>query len=168
MNKPLLVLACGNLSRGDDALGPLLLDYIEQHISLTHIELITDFQLQVEHALDLQQRKLVLFVDASVSDCEHFNFVELSAAKDNSFTSHALSPSAVLQVFQTVTCTAPPPSFLLGIQGVAFELGSDLSTPAAHNLKLACQFVSQLFEQPNASAWRQKIVQHCKQADHCL
>ncbi|WP_347987974.1 hydrogenase maturation protease [Methylomonas sp. AM2-LC] len=158
MKKPLLVVACGNLSRGDDALGPLLLDYIEQHETLTDIELVTDFQLQVEHALDIQQRTLVLFVDASVTHNDYFDFIELTAAKDHSFSSHALSPSAVLQVYQTVTNTPPPPSFLLGIKGFSFELGDDLSAAAEHNLQLACEFAAQLLKQPNPSAWRQKTT----------
>ena len=67
MIKPILVFGYGNLSRGDDALGPLLLDYIQKHCDLRKIELLTDFQLQIEHALDLEHRSLILFVDASVA-----------------------------------------------------------------------------------------------------
>jgi hydrogenase maturation protease len=156
MNKPFLVLACGNLSRGDDALGPLLLDYMEQHLALSTIELLTDFQLQVEHALDLQNRELVLFVDASMSATKHFNFAELYPSKDRSYTSHAMSPSSVLQVYKTVTQLEPPPSFLLSIQGEAFELGANLSPQAAQNLSLVSEFVTHLFENPSLWFWRQQ------------
>ena len=53
MPKPILIFGYGNLSRGDDALGPLLLEYIEDHCDLSTIELLVDFQLQIEHALDI-------------------------------------------------------------------------------------------------------------------
>ena len=62
----LLIFAYGNPSRGDDALGPLLLERL-QALNLPHVETLTDFQLQVEHAYDLQGRERVLFIDASVS-----------------------------------------------------------------------------------------------------
>ncbi|MDP2785684.1 MAG: Ni/Fe hydrogenase, partial [Sulfurimicrobium sp.] len=66
MTAPLLVFGYGNPSRGDDALGPLLLEQLAA-LNLPHVELLTDFQLQVEHAVDLQGRERVLFIDASVS-----------------------------------------------------------------------------------------------------
>jgi hydrogenase maturation protease len=158
MIKPLLVLACGNCSRGDDALGPLLLDYIEQ-LDIAAVELITDFQLQIEHALDLQGRELVLFVDASVSASQAFQLSELQAEQDRSYTSHAMSPAAVLHVYQHVTGQIPPPSFLLGIQGSSFELGAGLSEAARHNLQQASDFTRQLLAAPSATAWRQQAAE---------
>ena len=59
MTKSVLVFGYGNESRGDDALGVLILNYIETHCSLESIDLLTDFQLQIEHALDLEHRELV-------------------------------------------------------------------------------------------------------------
>ena len=48
-----LIFGYGNLSRGDDALGPLIIEYIEKNCFFDGLEMITDFQLQIEHALDL-------------------------------------------------------------------------------------------------------------------
>ncbi|MGZ8196374.1 MAG: hydrogenase maturation protease, partial [Methylosarcina sp.] len=67
MTKPVLLFAYGNPSRGDDALGPLLLEFVEAHCDLAEIDLLTDFQLQIEHILDMENRALVLFADASVT-----------------------------------------------------------------------------------------------------
>jgi len=54
---PVVVFACGNPSRGDDALGPLLLDqlqiWLDEEGLADGFELISDFQWQIEHALDL-------------------------------------------------------------------------------------------------------------------
>ncbi|MDV7391306.1 hydrogenase maturation protease, partial [Arthrospira platensis SPKY1] len=99
----LLILAVGNPSRGDDALGPLFLERLETlrepRGDWDGVELLTDFQLQIEHAVDLEKRELVLFVDASVSCPPPFQFTRLRPAQDVSYTSHALSPAAVLHVY---------------------------------------------------------------------
>ncbi len=142
MSKPILVFGYGNLSRGDDAVGPLLLEYLEQHVDLTDIELLTDFQLQIEHALDLQNRELVLFIDASVSCREAFELTELKPVRDNSYTSHTMSPAALLHVCTTLNQQPLPKAFLLSIRAEAFELGTGLSNSAANNLKQACQFAA--------------------------
>ena len=47
-----VVFAVGNPSRGDDALGPLLMAGLEQQ-DWPGVQLVSDFQLQIEHALDL-------------------------------------------------------------------------------------------------------------------
>ena len=62
--RPILIFGYGNPSRGDDAIGPLLIERLEI-LNLPDVDLLTDFQLQVEHALDLRGRERVLFVDAS-------------------------------------------------------------------------------------------------------
>lgn len=142
--KPILVFGYGNLSRGDDAVGPLLLDYLEQHVELAQIELLCDFQLQIEHALDLQGRELVVFVDASVVGENAFAFKPLQACRDKSYTTHAMSPASLLQVFESVTKRTAPPSFLFSIKAESFELGEDLSPVARENLQQACQFAENL------------------------
>lgn len=155
--KPVLIFGYGNQSRGDDALGPLLLQMLEKTVNLDAIEILTDFQLQIEHALDLANRNLVLFVDASVSCGGAFDFTELSPARDNSFTTHAMSPSAVLSIYLDIKKKAPPPSFLLSIKGEKFELGKDLSINARNNLEHACRFAGQLLRLPHPAAWRELL-----------
>ncbi|MCX7107273.1 MAG: hydrogenase maturation protease [Methylococcales bacterium] len=156
MVKPVLVFGYGNLSRGDDALGPLLLDYIESHCALEAIEILCDFQLQIEHALDLENRCLVLFVDASVSCEDAFSFTQIEPAKDKSYTTHTMSPAAVLDVYQSIKKQPPPLSFLLSIKAEKLELGEGLSTPAKKHLEQACQFADQLLQNPELKDWLQE------------
>ncbi len=157
MTKPVLIYGYGNLSRGDDALGPLLLDNLVQNVALEDTEILTDFQLQLEHALDLKDRKLVLFVDASVADHAPFRFTRVLPARDNSYTTHAMSPSAVLQVYESIIGLSAPPAFLLSIQGLSFELGEGLSAEAKNNLSKAASFAGQLIEQADETNWAQKL-----------
>lgn len=128
---PLLVFGWGNLSRGDDALGPLFVERLRllvgQHPGMAFLE---DYQLQIEHVLDLVGRQQVLFVDASFSATAPFEVSALCAAPDQSLTTHALSPQALMQVFQAVQGEAPPACTLLAIHGARFELG-EAPTPQA-------------------------------------
>ncbi|MDO9168540.1 MAG: hydrogenase maturation protease [Methylobacter sp.] len=159
MLKPVLLFGYGNLSRGDDALGPLLLEYAETHCDLGAIEILTDFQLQIEHALDLENRRLVLFVDASVASVDAFDFTVLEPVRDKSYTTHAMSPAAVLDVYQSIKKQTPPPCFLLSIKAEKFELGEGLSANAKNNLAKACSFAGQLLSNPDVDFW-------LKQASH--
>lgn len=138
---PILVFGYGNPSRGDDALGPLFLDRaaerFAQRIADGELELLGDFQLQIEHALDLADRRCVLFVDASLSCAEPCTLEQILPARDTSFTSHRLTPAALLHVFEQTTHRPAPPTWVLGIRGYRFELGETLSPQAASNLDTA-------------------------------
>jgi len=136
---PLLVFGWGNPSRGDDALGPLLVERIEA-LGLPGVECQTDFQLQVEHALDLQDRRRILFVDASLEAPAPFAASVIEPARDASFTTHAMSPQAVMQVYEELHDEPPAPCTLLAIRGERFELGEPLSPPAAANLEAALRW----------------------------
>ena len=133
---PVLVFGWGNPSRGDDALGPLFVDAVEA-LKLPGVECLTDFQLQVEHALDLKGRARVLFVDASADAAAPFTFERIEPARDASFTTHAVSPHAILQVFREVEAEPPPPCWLLAIRGEGWELGAPTSATARENLRAA-------------------------------
>lgn len=138
---PLLVLAWGNPSRGDDALGPLLAERLLVHTQTAglakRVEVLTDFQLQVEHALDLVGRERILFVDAALDLAEPFTVRLLQPARGGGIGSHALAPEAVLQVFQDLHHQPPPPATLLAIRASAFELGSAPSAEALADLDQA-------------------------------
>ena len=137
MTIPLLVFAIGNESRGDDALAPLLVRQLQTEGINAQVELIEDFQLQVEHVTDLVERSAVLFVDADMSCDAPFHFSAITAAQDHSYTSHAMTPFALLHTFKQVYATDAPSSFLLRIRGYGFELGESLSDEASVNLELA-------------------------------
>jgi hydrogenase maturation protease len=157
--KPVLVFAWGNQSRGDDGLGPALFEQLEAGRlagKLPGVDLLTDYQLQVEHALDLQGRERVLFVDASMTAAAPFEFSLLQPERDLSYTTHAMSPAAVLAVYQQVQQQPPPDSFLLSIRGYDFELGAPLSVRAEEHLQAAHSFVSALLAAPPDVDWLQQ------------
>lgn len=142
MTAPLLVIAVGNRSRGDDALGPLLLDALRAAEPGEQVELLEEFQLQIEHALDLAGRAAVLFVDASRAPVPGgVSLTPLLPQAGPPPASHALAPAALLGVYRQVQRSPAPPAWLLAIQGEDYALGEGLGEAArgrlAHALGLA-------------------------------
>ncbi|MBI5717679.1 MAG: hydrogenase maturation protease [Burkholderiales bacterium] len=137
---PVLVFGWGNPGRGDDALGPMFVERLQQLIGAVvpaAADLLTDFQLQVEHALDLAGRRRVLFVDASLGCQAPFEVTALQPGCDASYSTHAMSPQSVMQVFRQLHGAEPPPCLLLAIRGERFDLGDAPSEAALSNLALA-------------------------------
>lgn len=157
---PLLVVAIGNASRGDDALGPLLAARLRDEgwfdSGEPQAELLEAYQLQVEDALALQQRRAVLFIDAAragVGPGVTLQRIEPAAAPAT-FT-HALAPQALLALVPRVWGGQPPPAWLLAVEGEVFELGAPLSAAAAARLAAAL---------PLARAWlRRRLARRCGQ-----
>jgi hydrogenase maturation protease len=138
---PLLVFGWGNPSRGDDALGPLLVEQLADRAQASlpagQLECLTDFQLQVEHALDLRGRERVLFVDAAIGLQTPFAVSKVHPAAVAGFTTHALAPEALLQVYRDLERAEPPPCMLLAIRAQRFELGEAPGEQALADLALA-------------------------------
>lgn len=156
LTAPLLIFGYGNPSRGDDAIAPQLLQRLEA-LQLPNVELVTDFQLQVEHALDLVGRELVLFIDASVAAPAPYRFSRLSPQQDTSYTSHEMSPAAVLHVYQEINQSSPPPCFLLGVRGEFFDLGAPLSEDAEQHAQAAFSLVETLCANPHLAEWERRL-----------
>ena len=156
---PVLVFTYGNPSRGDDALGPAMYELLEQHKQQTNeldkVDLLTDFQLQIEHAMDLEQRKCVLFIDASMSSCPPYEFNKLQAERDDSYTTHAMSPASVLDVYRQINQQEPPPAYALSICGYDFSLGKPLTEQARINLQKSFEFIMELNDS-DIDKWPQK------------
>lgn len=138
----ILLFGYGNPGRGDDALGPLLVERFQQSES-AHVSFQADMQLLVEHVTDLHGCGQVVFADADVCCTEPFHFSTIQAQKDESYTSHALTPAALLYVYQQVYQRDAPDAFLLRIRGYNFALGDPLSNQATNNLNAAFHFLSQ-------------------------
>lgn len=154
---PDLIFTWGNPSRGDDALGPAMYELLQRE-RLDDVDLLTDFQLQIEHATDLVGRERVLFVDASTSASAPFELALLAPEQDASYTTHAMSPQALLAVYRQVYDCAPPPAWLLSIRGYEFGLGLPLSTPANKHLLVAFNHIKRLFDPAQPADWNERVV----------
>ena len=155
---PLLVLAWGNPSRGDDALGPLLAERLLAHAQTTErldrVEVLTDFQLQVDHALDLVGRERILFVDAALDLAEPFSVRPLRPERGRGIGTHALAPEAVLQVFEDLHGHPPPPATQLAVRASSFELGAAPGAGALAAMELALGWACRWVDSPPRIAAR--------------
>jgi hydrogenase maturation protease len=156
----LVVFGWGNDARGDDGLGPLLLGRVARACwpDLTAIE---DFQLQIEHALDLDGAEAALFLDAGKNTPAPFAFAEIEARRGATPTTHALAPEAVLDVYARALHKPPPPSFTLCVRGERFELGEGLSPEACERLEAAWVFVQELMRERTVESWRRTALSLC-------
>ena len=150
--KPILIFTWGNPSRGDDAIGPRMYDLLIEQ-ALPRVDVLTDFQLQIEHAVDLEHRERILFVDASVSATEPYQFYRLQPEQDDSYTTHAMSPASLLATFEKVNGTPAPPAFMLSVRGYVFDLGKPLSDKASTNIEHAFRFVRHIIDNMASQDW---------------
>lgn len=134
--KPILILAVGNPSRGDDAFGPQLADRLTQWLSQqpqgvqSQVDVICEQQLMVEHVYDLQGRQRVLFLDASASGTPALRMQPVQAwPQPPTIQSHQCPPPQLLALHQHLLKTAAPPCDILTTTGTCFELGAPLSEP---------------------------------------
>lgn len=147
-----LVFGIGNPARGDDALGVRLAERVRHHYPT--VEVLEEFQLQIEHALDLAGAGLVLFCDAAVGLERSCEFREIAPAASTSAFSHAMSPQAVLEVFARTQRLAPPPAFTLGLRATRVALGEGLSVEGQQALEDGWELASRLLAEPDLQAWR--------------
>jgi hydrogenase maturation protease len=144
MPAPVLVIAIGNPSRGDDAIGPHLAQRLEDWLAregIADVEVLTDMQLNVEHALDLEGRERVLIIDAAASGVAPYACTPVRPSPEASHSTHSVSPAAMLQVYRGLGLPRMPRTVLLAVRGASFELGEALSPAGRRHLELAWMFL---------------------------
>jgi hydrogenase maturation protease len=131
----ILIFGIGNPARQDDGLGPAFISRLEK-ARIHSLTLEADYQLQVEDALLFSEHQLVVVVDAIKSGRKPFVVKRIEPAEDSSFTTHHLSPEALLYLTQ-ILYERSPEVWLLGIRGYKFSLGEKLSPKARANFDQA-------------------------------
>ena len=153
----LLCYGIGNVSRGDDALGPKLLRWLANNcdsFSNYHFSLESPFQLQPENIYEFKDHDAILFLDADVRFHTGVKFKELTAASNNNpFISHALSPEQLLSMHNDLLKHHHPKAFLLSMGAVNMALEESISAQAKSNLRIAKKILSGLLTQP-VSKWQ--------------
>lgn len=159
---PILVLGVGNPSRGDDALGPQLIGRLQRRQAegrLAGVDLLTDFQLQIEHSLDLCGRERVIIVDAAMGLQQAFRLTPVEPASALSWTTHSLTPAGLASLFAALFGPLPRLE-QLAIGAQAFALGDGLSQRAARNLERAFDALIEEFEPlPAATVGAGRLIQ---------
>ena len=151
-----LLFAYGNLSRGDDALAPLFLESIRGELardSNLHFRYLQDYQIQIEHVVDMQGCESVLLLDADQSQDQPIRFYCITEQPGHGYTTHGMTPGQLLSVYRKMYQQDPPPTFMLSIRGYEFELGKPVSDAACRNLETAKVFFQQLLQAESSEEW---------------
>ncbi|MCG8369803.1 MAG: hydrogenase maturation protease [Proteobacteria bacterium] len=128
--EPSLIVFCwGNQSRGDDGIGPAVAARLRA-LGRGELRLIEDHQLNIEHVMDFHGMTPLLFVDASVAIDAGCRLERLAPSEEGNFSTHAISPGALLNVYGQSTGEPAPPAYLLHVAGRDFELGAGLGDTA--------------------------------------
>lgn len=136
----ILLIGYGNPGRLDDGLGPALAGAIEK-TGLPNVTVDIDYQLTVEHAEQAARHDAVIFADASVTGTAPFSWTRLAPAAEMSFSTHSVSPEAVLGLAHQLF-GARTRGYVLGIRGYRFnEFEESLSAEARSNLAAAQAFL---------------------------
>lgn len=135
----LLLIGYGNAGRGDDGLGPAFAERMS-NAGLNGCRIDIDYQLTVEHALQVAEAQTVVFVDAMIGGDTPYRFTQVQADTTADLASHSLQPEAVLTLADMLYGKTPD-AYVLGIAGDSFgEVAEGLSATAQHNLGLAETF----------------------------
>jgi len=145
LKKPILIYGYGNPGRSDDGLGPAFAESIEK-FGLSFVETDANYQLNIEDAVEIAGRELVLFVDATVEDVEHFVVKKVIPDKGISFTSHLIKPETVASLCENIFGFMPE-IWVIGIKGYDFEYGEGLTPEAKLNLEKTLDFIKLLLHQ---------------------
>jgi hydrogenase maturation protease len=131
----ILVLGYGNPGRQDDGLGPAVAAEIDG-LGWPNVTAYDNYQLNIEDALEIAEHDVVWFVDAAKAGLSPYDVRDLSAASSIEFTSHIVSPEAILAIARQYYGKSPQ-AFLLAIRGYQFEFVEELTAGAADNLRVA-------------------------------
>ncbi len=150
----ILVIGIGNPGRTDDGLGPALAEAVETW-NLPEVKTSINYQLNIEHAADIAESDLVIFIDASVQANTPFEFYQARPAARDSFTTHAMEPESVLALCRQVYHKEPP-AFILGVRGECFELAEGISKSGTKHYDQAERFLRDLLDS-------HAVIEHCRQ-----
>jgi hydrogenase maturation protease len=155
-DKRILIYAFGNPGRQDDGLGNRLIEELGPWLrerGIDHVELESNYQLNIEDAETIRDRDIVVFVDASVEDIEGFHMGPVKPSEGRSeFTLHAASPAYVLALCIRLY-RKHPQTYLLQIRGYEWEFMEKLSPQAARNLTSALAFIKECIIQDDFGHW---------------
>jgi hydrogenase maturation protease len=153
----LIVFAWGNASRGDDGIGPLLASRLRA-TAKPELRVIEDHQLNIEHVMDFHGMTPLLFIDASVGIEEDVRLERITASQEGNFSTHAISPQALLNVYRESMGYELPEAFILHVAGTSFRLGDALSSTATAAADKAWEFLQDVLSL-SATDWGRRLSQ---------
>ena len=147
----ILVYAYGNPGRQDDGLGNRLIVELAEWAGkegLENIQFESNYQLNIEDALLISEKDIVIFADASTAGMEGNRLSRVRPSGTRSeFTMHSSSPAFILALCMELYGKEPL-TWLLEIGGYEWDLREGLSEGAQENLRKALEFMKERLKDP--------------------
>lgn len=147
--RDILVVGYGSPLRGDDAVGP----YVVEQLAATahqHFDTLVLHQLTPDVAEVVARRRLVIFVDAAIS-AEQLRVERLFPAREAGDLGHQCGPREILALAECLY-QARPAAWLVGIPAEDFSLGGSFSPKARQALAQAERAVLDLADDKSAAS----------------
>jgi hydrogenase maturation protease len=141
-----LVLACGNVLRGDDGVAVHIANCLRNGICDPETQIHSEQQWTPELAEPISEAKLVIFLDASSSAspgeivCQRLRPIYKSPAS----LTHHISPATLLALADELYRRSPERAYLITVGGASFEMKEGLSDPVSHAIPHAIERVKAL------------------------
>lgn len=97
-----------------------------------------------------------LFIDASVSIDSGIRPEQIEASADGNFSTHAISPQTLLNVYQETSGCEEPVSYLLHVAGDSFGPGESRGDKGRAVAQSAWSFLEGLLNAPGEE-WRERL-----------
>jgi len=153
---PIRVIGIGNRDRGDDALGPLVVDALRDRLPTTVSAV--EHSGEVAGLVDLiGGAGAVYLIDAAVMGLEPGSSREFDAstsplpALGGAFSSHALGLSEAIELARALDAL-PSVCRVFAVEAISFEAGEGLSPPVADTLPRVTQAVIDSIRQESGHA----------------
>ncbi|HUV09292.1 MAG TPA: hydrogenase maturation protease, partial [Spirochaetia bacterium] len=138
--RKVLLKGYGNPAREDDGLGPAVAEELER-LHIAGLTVDVDYQLSVEDSAALAEHDTVIFVDASIDGKEPYSFSRVEPKRQESFSSHSVSPEAVFYLAMELF-GARSDVYVLAVRGYSFNMFTEeMTSQAKKNMREAVNFL---------------------------
>ena len=159
--KKVLIIGYGNPGRADDGLGTAFAENI-RNLNLDNTDIDSDYQLSLEHALDIANAHLTILADAHVSCQEPFIIKKVSPSNSFNFSTHNMSPENLTSIAEQISSNKKE-VYILGIRGYEFnEFRESLSEKALDNLHKTYECFKSILELTKEDYIKVKLENMCK------
>lgn len=138
----ILVIGYGNTLRGDDGVGPRVVEAIGK-LNLPGVHTLICQQLSPEHADPVSRARTVIFVDAAVDAPKEVQWRKLEPGKSSQLMAHAADPSTLLALARDVFGHAPQ-AWWLTIPAVKLDFSEELTLEAQRGFAEAVEKIKSL------------------------
>ncbi|HEY0307279.1 MAG TPA: hydrogenase maturation protease [Acidobacteriaceae bacterium] len=145
-----LILACGNSLRSDDGIGLKIGCAVEDQPPRSNLKVILSQQLLPEHAFDISESDVVVFVDCSAVTAAGVvtTMTIHPAEKLPTILTHHLDPASLMKMAKELYGHMPTHAFAVTVGAGSFDLSEKLTPPVEAAIPAAIEAVRKVLLTP--------------------